>query len=125
MILLIIGGDTMKKEIKNFGKWIEILLIILTFVSLIISALEYTNRIYNMAYETTKLNDFVVSTPFNIILWVDNILLFLVSIFYIIDTIQQKKNIFLKLSFCLFSICTTMVMSTFIINGIAKLFGIF
>lgn len=115
----------MKKEIKNFGKWIEILLIILTFVSLIISALEYTNRIYNIAYETTKLNDFVVSTPFNIILWVDNILLFLVSIFYIIDTIQQKKNIFLKLSFCLFSICTTMVMSTFIINGIAKLFGIF
>ena len=125
MILLIIGGDTMKKEIKNFGKWIEILLIILTFVSLIISALEYTNIIYNMTYDTTKLNDFVVSTPFSIILWVDNILLFLVSIFYIIDTIQQKKNTFLKLSFCLFSICTTMVMSTFIINGIAKLFGIF
>lgn len=115
----------MKKEIKNFGKWIEILLIILTFVSLIISALEYTNIIYNMVYDATKLNEFVVSTPFSIILWVDNILLFLVSIFYIIDTIQQKKNIFLKLSFCLFSICTTRVMSSFIISGIAKLFGIF
>ncbi len=125
MILLIIGGDTMKKEIKNFGKWIEILLIILTFVSLIISALEYTNIIYSMSYDATKLNDFVVSTPFSVILWIDNILLFLVSIFYIIDTIQQKKNIFLKLSFCLFSICTTMVISTFIINGIAKMFGIF
>lgn len=125
MILLIIGGDTMKKEIKNFGKWIEILLIILTFVSLIISALEYTNIIHNMSYDTTKLNDFVVSTPFSLILWIDNILLFLVSIFYIIDTIQQKKNIFLKLSFCLFSICTTMVISTFIINVIAKIFGIF
>lgn len=115
----------MRKEIKNFGKWIEVSLIILTFVSLIISALEYTNIIYNMSYDTMKLNDFLVSKPFNIILWVDNILLFLVSIFYIIDTIQQKKNIFLKLSFCLFSICTTMVISTLIINGIAELFGVF
>ena len=115
----------MKKEIKNFGKRIEILLIILTFVSLIISALEYTNIIYNTTYDTTKLNDFVVSSPFSIILWTDNILLFLASIFYIIDTIHQKKNVCLKVSFCLFSICTTMVISTFIINGIAKMFGIF
>lgn len=115
----------MRKEIKNFGKLVEILLIILTAISLIISALEHTNMIYNWSYDTMKLNNLLVSTPFTIALWIDNILLFLVSIFYIIDTIQQKKNVFLKLSFCVFSICTTMVVSTLIINGIAKLFGIF
>jgi uncharacterized membrane protein len=115
----------MKKEIKNLEKCIEISLIILTFVSLIISALEYTNITYNMSYDTMKLNDLVVSTPFSIILWIDNILIILLSIFYVIDTIQKKKNMLLKISFCVFSICSTMLVSTFIINGIAKMFGIF
>lgn len=115
----------MNKEIKNFGKWTEIILIVLTFVSLIITALEFTNMIYNTTYNTMKLNDFLVSRPFTITLWVDNILIILVSVFYIIDTIQQKKNIFLKLSFCIISICTTMLVSNFIVNGIAKIFGIF
>ena len=115
----------MGKDIKNFGKWIEIILIILTFISLIISALEHTNMIYNWSFDTMKLNDLLVSTPFTIILWIDNLLIILVSIFYVIDTVQQKKNVFLKLSFCIFSICTTMLVSTFIINGIAEIFGIF
>lgn len=115
----------MNKEIKNFSKWIEFILIILTFISLIISSLQYTNIIYVNSYDTMKLNDLLVSTPFTVALWIDNILLFLVSIFYVIDTIQQKKNMLLKLSFCVFSICTTMVASTLIINGIAKIFGIF
>lgn len=115
----------MKKEIKNFGKWIEIILIALTTISLIINALHYTNMIYNWSYDTTRLNDLLVSTLFTIVLWIDNILIFLLSIFYIVDTIEQKKNLFLKLSFCLFSICTTMTVSCFIINGIAKIFRIF
>lgn len=114
-----------KKEIKNFGKWTEIILIVLTFISLIITALEYTNMLYNITYNTAELNSFLTSSPFTIVLWIDNILIILVSIFYVIDTIQQKKNIFLKLSFCLFSICTTMLVSNFIVNGIAKIFGIF
>ena len=38
----------MKKEIKNFGKIVEIILIILTIVSLIITSLEYTNMVYNV-----------------------------------------------------------------------------
>ncbi len=114
----------MKKEIKNFGKWVEIILIVLTIISLIISALEYTNLIYSDSFNTIVLNDILISKPFTITLWIDNILIILVSIFYVIDTIEQKKNLFLKLSFCLFSICTTMLMSCLIINGIARIFGI-
>lgn len=115
----------MKKEIKNFGKIVEIILIILTFISLIINTLEFTNIIYNWTYDTETLNSLLISTPFSILLWIDNILIYLVSLFYIIDTIEQKKNMLLKLSFCLFSICTTMVVSISIINLVANLFGIF
>ena len=86
----------MKKEIKNFGKWVEIILIVLTIISLIISALEYTNLIYSDSFNTIALNDILISKPFTITLWVDNILIILVSIFYIIDTLEQKKNLFLK-----------------------------
>lgn len=115
----------MESKIKIWGKWIEVLLIILTFVSLVINALEYTNMVYNMSYDTVKLNEFVVSTPFSVVLWIDNILIILLSVFYAIDTIRQKKNRLLKISFCVFSVCSTMLISTFIINGIAKLFGVF
>lgn len=111
----------MKREIKNFGKYIEVSLIILTFISLIISSLQYTNAIYD---NTMKLNNFVASRPFSITLLVDNVLIILLSIFYIIDTIQQKKNILLKISFCILSICSTMIVSSLIINGVAMLFGI-
>lgn len=114
-----------REKVKNFKNEIEILLVVLTFLSLIMSTLEYTNMIYNVSYDTTKLNDFVVSTPFSIVLWIDNILIILLSIFCVIDTIRQKKNVLLKISFCVISICSTMVVSTFIINAVAKLFGIF
>ena len=115
----------MKKEIKNFGKYLEIILIILTFISLILTVLVNTNVIYNATYDTLKLNNIVTNSAFNVFLWIDNILIYLISIFYIIDTIKEKKNVFLKISFSIFSICTTLVVSTLIINGIAKIFGIF
>ena len=115
----------MKKEIKNFGKYLEITLIILTFISLILAVLVNTNIIYNATYDTLKLNNIVTNSVFNIFLWIDNILIYLISIFYIIDTIKEKKNVFLKISFSIFSICTTLVVSTLIINGVAKIFGIF
>ena len=116
---------TKQGEIKNFGKIVEIVLIILTLISLIINALQFTNNIYDCFYDTSNLNSFLISTPFTVLLWVDNLLIYLVSIFYIIDTIQQKKNMFLKLSFCLFSILTTIGVSVSIINFVASLFGVF
>ena len=115
----------MKKEIKNFGKIVEIILIILTIVSLIITSLEYTNMVYNATYDTNVLNALLISTPFTIILWSNNILIYLISIFYIIDTIRYQDNKLLRLSFCIFSILTTIVVQTFIINFIASLFCIF
>ena len=115
----------MKENKKEFGKYTEIILIVLTFVSLIISSLEYTNMIYNLSYNTTKLNDLLISTPFNIILWTDNVLVILVSIFYAVYTIRKRKNILLPLSICILSVCTTMIVSISIINLIAKIFNVF
>ena len=74
---------------------------------------------------TNVLNALLISTPFTIILWSNNILIYLISIFYIIDTIRYQDNKLLRLSFCIFSILTTIVVQTFIINFIASLFGIF
>lgn len=115
----------MKKEIKNFGKILEVILIILTFVSLVIDLLIITNNIYTFRYDTMSLNSVVVAMPFNVLLWVTNISIYFISIFYIIDTIKEKKNVLLKLSFCLFSILTTIVVFTLIMNFVAELFNIF
>lgn len=81
----------MERKVKIFKNEIEILLVVLTFLSLIMSALEYTNMIYNMSYDTTKLNDFVVSTPFSIVLWIDNTLIILLSIFCVIILYDKRK----------------------------------
>lgn len=115
----------MKKEIKNFGKILEVILIILTFVSLVIDLLIITNTIYIYRYDTMSLNSVVISMPFNVVLWINNILIYFISIFYIIDTIKEKKNVLLKLSFCLFSILTTIVVFSLIMNFVAELFNIF
>lgn len=115
----------MKKEIKRFDQIVKITLIVLTIISLIINALQFTNMIYNTSYDTTKLNTLLISTPFNILLWTDNLLIYLFGILYIISTIETKKDMLLKICFSLFSILTTIVVTTLIINFIATIFGIF
>lgn len=115
----------MKKEIKNFEKIVGIVLVILTIISLVMSALLYTNIIYSCSYDTTHLNGLLVSKPFDIVLWIDNILIYLFGLFYIISVVQSKKEVLIKVSFAIFSIMTTMVASTLIINGIACIFHIF
>ncbi len=115
----------MKKEIKYFEQIVEITLVVLTAISLIINALEFTNMIYNWSYDTTKLNSLLISKPFGILLWLDNIFVYLFSIFYIISAVQSKKNVLIKVSFAIFSILTTIVASIILINGVASIFGIF
>ncbi len=115
----------MKKEIKNFEKIVGIVLIVLTMISLIINAFIYTNMIYDWTYDTTNLNNIVVSTPFNVIMWIDNILIYVFSLFYIMSAIESKKDVFVKISFSIFSIVTSIIASNFIINGVASIFGIF
>ena len=115
----------MRKEIKNFDKIVGVTLIILTVVSLMINSLQYTNIIYNMSYDTLKLNTLVTNDSFTILLWADNLLIYLFGLLYIISSIKSKKDVLLKISFSIFSILTTLVASTLIINGVASLFGIF
>ncbi len=90
-----------------------------------INALEFTNIIYNWSYDTAGLNSLLISKPFNILLWVDNILIYLFGLFYIVCAFESKKDRVLKIAFSIFSILTTIVISTLIINGVASLFGIF
>lgn len=115
----------MKREIKNFNQMVGIILVVLTGISLVINALLFTNMIYNCSYDTMGLNELLVSTPFNILLWVDNILIFVIVLFYIISSIEEKKNAFIKISFAAFSVLTTIVVQSFAINWVAELFGVF
>lgn len=115
----------MKKEIKNFEKIVGIALVVLTVISLIINVLLFTNMIYNWSYDTERLNRLVISKPFDLLLWADNILIYLLSIFYVISAIQSKKDVFIKVSFAVFSILTTIVVSILLVNSVASIFGIF
>lgn len=115
----------MKREIKNFNQMVGIILVVLTGISLVINALLFTNMIYNCSYDTMGLNELLVSTPFNILLWVDNILIFITALFYIISSIKEKKNSFIKISFAVFAVLTTIVVQSFAINWVAELFGVF
>lgn len=120
----------MKKEIKNFGTIVEVILVVLTFISLVINAIYMTNHMYSLESELVMLNmnainSFCESSFFNIILWVDNILIYFVLIFYIIDTIKSKKNMFLRLSFSLFSFLTTLIVIVGEVNIVSNIFGIF
>lgn len=115
----------MKKEIKNFGKIVGMILIVLTGISLIINALLFTNMIYSCSYITDNLNSLLISKPFDILLWIDNILIYLFALLYIIDAIESKKEVLLKISFSLFSVFTTIIVSNFCINFVATIFGIF
>lgn len=115
----------MRKEIKNLDKIVGIVLIILTAISLVINALQFTHGIYNCIYDTTKLNSLLISTPFGVVLWLDNILVYLFGLLYILSAIDTKKDMLLKISFSIFSIVTTMISSTLIINFVATIFGLF
>ncbi len=114
-----------KKKKFDIEKIVKNGLIIFTFISFIIVVLNFTYLIYNYSYDTTKINDFLLKYINGPLLWIDNILVYILAIFYIIIGIKSKKEVFLKVSFSIFSILTTMVVLTFIINFIAELFGLF
>lgn len=113
----------MKKNM-HIEKIVRNIFIVLTFISLGITLLNFTYLIYqNM--DTYKLNNFLVSRVNTWFLWVDNILLYLVAVIYIILAIKSKKEVVLKVSFSIISILTTMTVLTFVINFIAEVFGMF
>ena len=116
------GGDTMIKA--NSEKIVRNTLIILTFISLIILFLNFTYAIYdNMNIE--KINNVLVNYVNTWLMWIDSLLIFIFGIIYIVLGIKSKKEVLLKVSFSIFSILTTMISITFIINFIAEAFGMF
>ena len=100
------------------------ILIILTLVSIIITFLNYTYIAYQ-DMNINKINTFLIRYINGWLLWVDNILLYVFAIIYIFFGIKSKKEVLLKVSFSIFSILTTVIVSTLIINLIASLFGMF
>lgn len=115
----------MIKKIYEKEKILGIILVVLTIFSFFIDVLNFTNMIYSCSFDTSKLNHLLVSIPSDIFLWVDNILIYLFAILYIISAVQSKKDTFIKVSFSIFSILTTIVMFVIVINFIARLFGIY
>lgn len=99
-------------------------LILLTFISLIIVMLNFTYLVYQDR-NIDSINAFLIRYINGPLLWIDNILLYIFAVLYIIAGIQSKKEVVLKVSFSMFSILTTMISITLIINAIAKLFGMF
>lgn len=112
----------MKREIKSFGKVMEVSLVFLTLISLVLTLLIFTSA-YHIGEESI-LNDLIENNLFLIAIYIENGLLYLVSLLYIIDTIEQKKNMFLRISFTLFSILTTAFCFGSLTNVVAKIFGL-
>ena len=107
----------MKKEII-----VRNVLIVLTFISLIITFLNFTYLTYQER-NIDLINIFLVNYVNNAFLFIDNFLVIIFAIIYIVLGIKSKKEVLLKVSFSIFSILTTMVVLTFIINFIASLFN--
>lgn len=115
------------KEI-NIEKLVRNILIILTIISFTITILVITNTIYNdfaLTNNNYSLNNIITDFKFEITFWIDNILIYLFSIIYIILGIKSKQEVVLKIFFSLFSVLSTIVVITLIMNFIAKLYGIF
>lgn len=114
-----------KKKNIVIDKWLLIGLIFVTFLGFIITTFELTNIIYSNTYDTMVLNDILITPLFGAFLWIDNILIFIFGILYIIAAIQSKQERILKISFSLFCMLSTLITLTFAINFVAELFGIF
>lgn len=98
-------------------------LVVLTFISLILNVIVFT---FNLYFEHDILNAIISSDFFYILSWIDNILIIIFGIYYIIKAIKSKKNMLLKISFSLTSIFTTqavLILCMDLIEKIIKLFN--
>ena len=112
---------SLDKKNNRIEKIVKVALIILTFVSIIITSLNMTYAYYQN-HNIDKINDFLVNFVNSWLLWADNILVILLAIVYIILGVKSKKETLLKIAFSIFSIMTTMVVLTGIINIFASFF---
>lgn len=110
---------------KNFDKIVGIVLVILTVISLIIDLHIFALGFYNEdGYQFEKLGALINGTPFTILQWVDNCLIYLFAFLYIVSAIDTKREMLVKISFSVFSLLTTSLIMIPLINFVATCFGI-
>ena len=112
----------MKKNKKEII--VRNILIGLTAVSLVITMLNYTYQVYE-DLNVDRINSFLVNYVNGWLMWIDNILLYIFAVMYIILGVKSKNEVLLKVCFSIFSILTAIMSLTFIVNGLAHLFGMF
>lgn len=100
------------------------ILIGLTIISLIITMLNFTYQVYE-DLNVERINSFLVNYVNGWLMWIDNILLYIFAVIYIVLGIKSNHEVLLKVSFSIFSILTSIMSLTFIVNFLAHLFGIF
>lgn len=118
--------EGLKKEIKNYERNVTIILVILTVISLVINALVYTTGLYSddTFYNTEAIRSVVNSGWFMIVLWIDNIAIYVTNLFYFAGIIDSKRDMLVKISFGIFSILSTVLINVQIVNLVASLFGL-
>ena len=109
---------------NNKEKIIRNILIVLTTISLIITILNLTYQVYE-ELNIEKINNFLVNYINTWLMWIDNIFLYIFAFIYIVLGIKSKNEIALKVSFGIFSILTSIMTLTFLVNLIARMFGMF
>ena len=107
---------------NNLEKIFKYGFILFSFISLIITILNFTYITYPDG-NTETINNLLVNYV-NKTFWIENIILYIFSVGYIFFSIKSKKEVLFKVSFCIFSILTSIIVLTLIINILASQFGI-
>lgn len=100
------------------------ILIVLTVISLIITILNFTYQVYE-DLNVDRINSFLVNYVNGWVMWIDNILLYIFAVIYVVLGVKSKNEVLLKVSFSIFSISTAIITLTFIVNSLAHVFGMF
>lgn len=97
-------------------------LVVLTVISIVINILCFTNNLY---FEHEVLNAILVSDLFSALLYIDNILIIIFGIYYIVKAVKSKKDRLLKIAFSLTSIFTTQFVLILCMDLVEKIFKLF
>ena len=105
-------------------KIVRNVLIVLTFISLLITLFNFTYQVYDDR-NIERINNLLVNYVNTFVMWIDNILLYVFAVIYIVLGVKSKKEVVLKVSFSIFSVLTAIITLTFLVNFVARLFGMF
>ena len=103
---------------RNIVKIVEIVLIVSSFVNLIINSIVFSHLISNdnALFDANGISKLITINPLSITILLDNILVFIFGIWYSIISVKSSKDVLIKLSFSIFSIITTTIVSLLFIN---------